>query len=335
MVRYGIRFIAVVLLSCGILIWMVTLIGQQSNNELVSFIAEFDDQTDIYLYDPLRGDLFNITYTAFPEWSYDWSDERTLSYSASVTRDQVADRLFIMPRIGNATQLDLPQILYSFGNVWSPDGTTLAYFSSQPRNYSDIYTISFPGLEISNLTLTDTLSETNPQWSPQGDRLLYLMDGNLYLYDMQSAESELLLDSRQSIESPIWSPDGEWIAFYEIRFVNGSNVRFVYILRVDEGRVQPLNLDFSLNGSPVTWSPDSQQIALIADNTTLVIYDLLYDRIQEIPGENRRSAPQWSPEGRWIAFIETRQLHTYDVTSGDIHQLDREGLVKPPLIWRP
>lgn len=334
MARLKIRLTYLILFLSVLIILASVGVGQSRNSDVVTFMAEFDEQTDIYQYDPISRELINLTNSTYPEWSFGWSQSGALLYTATVNITQASDELFVMTRLGDEQFIDTPNTLYSFGGVWSPDGTTLAYFSSHPRNFSDIYTITFPDLTVRNLTQTETISETNPLWSPDGTQLLYRLDGDLYLLDVATGDSLRLVDLKGTIEMPVWSPDGQSIAFYIRTIATGSNVLSGYIVSQDGSDLQQLDLPLTIN-SPVSWSPDSQQITLTVDDNFLAIYDIASQTIQTIEGENRRFSPSWSPDGRWIAFIENRQLHLYDIENDDVQLLSTDGRIKSPLLWQP
>ncbi|MEO1129928.1 MAG: protein kinase [Planctomycetota bacterium] len=58
-----------------------------------------------------------------------------------------------------------------------------------------------------------TLTDTEPQFSPDGTRLAFMQDGALHVRDMASFESRIL-PGTEGVIAHCWSPDGAWIAFH-------------------------------------------------------------------------------------------------------------------------
>jgi serine/threonine protein kinase len=57
------------------------------------------------------------------------------------------------------------------------------------------------------------LTDTEPQFSPDGSRLAFMQDGALHVRDMASFESRAL-PGTEGVIAHCWSPDGAWIAFH-------------------------------------------------------------------------------------------------------------------------
>lgn len=101
--------------------------------------------------------------------------------------------------------------------------------------------------------------------------------------------------------SPVWSPDGEWIAFASNRNLNSD----IYVVRVSGGGERRLTDHPDHDDSPV-WSPDGEWIAFVSyRNGNADIYRIRLDgsdeqRLTEHEDSDRH--PVWSPDGQWIAF---------------------------------
>ncbi|MGJ3238050.1 MAG: hypothetical protein ACFE0Q_05030 [Anaerolineae bacterium] len=335
MIAWGVRRLLILGMLAFLLVVLSIGMGAWRAHPMVSFVANEDDQTDIHLYDPIRQDRINITASTAPEWAFGWSQAGALLFTASVNNRQASDELFVMMRPGDARLINTPDTLYSFGGVWSPDGRTLAYFSSHPTNVSDLYTVTFPQMTVRNLTQTPTLSESNPLWSPDGASLLYRLDDNLHLLDVATDDTRLLVDMPDPIESPVWAPDGEQIIFYTRNWQDGRTSLTAYRIGRSGAGLTRLPLPEPIS-SDVTWSPDSTQIALIVERDTLLLYHLEQDQMRRIAGTGiARTAPSWSPDGRWLAFLEDRQLVLYDLHRERFQYTTLNGRVRPPLLWQP
>jgi TolB protein len=125
--------------------------------------------------------------------------------------------------------------------------------------------------------------DTRPAWSPDGQRIAYVHrttqpityfgkpeNYEIYVMNADGSDARPLTDSASLLESePAWSPDGRRIAFTSNRKSSGRTIsgRFnIYLLPVagliDPGRIEPTLLtDVGGSNSAPDWSPDGRTIA--------------------------------------------------------------------------
>jgi Tol biopolymer transport system component len=136
-------------------------------------------------------------------------------------------------------------LLFSQGPDCS-EGRSLMYFDSQTNNVGGI-----PFLEAS--------------WSPNGNTLaandLWYWEPEelpLMLYDVPNQEQmKLFFQPGYYASSPIWSPDGEWIAF-TLSTIENYNPQPM-VLEKETGEIKRIDLEYA---RPVIWNADSAQVVL-------------------------------------------------------------------------
>ncbi|WP_433381933.1 hypothetical protein ACQPZX_18000 [Actinoplanes sp. CA-142083] len=91
--------------------------------------------------------------------------------------------------------------------AWSPGGAWIA-------------AATYPGIHIyradgsSPRTLTDLPDATRLDWSPDGRSFAVQASGDLWLVDARTGTTRQLTDTPEFVEaSPVWSPDGRWLAY--------------------------------------------------------------------------------------------------------------------------
>ncbi|RPI82968.1 MAG: hypothetical protein EHM41_17075 [Chloroflexi bacterium] len=184
----------------------------------------------------------------------------------------VNDRLYIY-QPGSETWLLLVRSDYFYPPVWSPDGSWLAYVSSE-NNIQNLIIVRPDGSEIRSLTTDRFTSEdvriVNISWySP--DRLYFITQSrsNLKLYLVNTRGSswdELAIPGYGLKDYTVFSPDGQRAA--GIR-QSGSTVSLSIASELDK-EIPVIKEIFSLDESslwPVAWSLDSRKIAFSVNNT--------------------------------------------------------------------
>src|SRR6476469_3459068 len=157
----------------------------------------------------------------------------------------------------------------------------------------------------------------------------------LYLLDVASASVKKRLDLPiDAVWSPVFSPDDKQIAFSGTH----GGITDLYIVGSDGKGLRQLTNDEYGDMQP-SWSPDGTRIAFASDRGSdtnlgilkmakwrIAVYDLASGRIDALPGQGGLNLnPQWSPDGRDVAFISDRtgipNVFLYDFSTQQHYQI--------------
>jgi Tol biopolymer transport system component len=154
-----------------------------------------------------------------------------------------------------------------------------------------------------------------PRLSPDGKRVLLGIadrDEHLWSYDL-SAGTLTQLTFEGASRAPAWSPDGERVIFASNR--NGALNLFA-MPASGNGSTERLTTSESLQ-LPGSWSPDGNLLAFMEQHPStgrdIWLLRRNGDRMAFLNSEADESAPRFSPDGRWLAYVsnESGQAEVY------------------------
>ena len=173
----------------------------------------------------------------------------------------------------------------------SPDGRWVAYVlttADLKENVTnpDVWLVSAaPGAEPVRLT-TSKKSDNHPRWSPDGRRLAFISareeKPQIFLISPFGGEAERLTESKTGVQSFQWSPDGKSIAYVSQQDLTPDEER-----RQKE-REDAIVVDKNFKFSRV-W---------VVDVGTRKANEL-------VKSDYVASDPQWSPDGKSLAYVTT------------------------------
>lgn len=205
-----------------------------------------------------------------------------------------------------------------------------------------VFALAIAASAQKRITIEDALAMKNvgaPQFSPDGKRIVYTVSewdkpgdrrvNHIYLISTDGGQPTKLTNGEKGETAPQWSPDGLRIAFLADREKGNQ----VWIIPANGG--EAMKLTEEENGvTAFRWSPDGKQIAFITRDTpkdkaerekkkkdkfdTITVdADLLYSHLWTInveskekkrltEGEFSASSPNWSPDGKWIAYTASK-----------------------------
>lgn len=224
---------------------------------------------------------------------------------------------------------------------WPPGSSEIAFINYAGR----VVFVSADGRD-ERILQNERLLYSMSDWSPDGTQVVVPVRSAPDDLQIVNAAGEVAQRFRSlgggdsSIIYPRWSPDSRHILY----MLSGGK-RGIYTLDIDEGEARQLTGNMAFK--PVDWSPDGEQIALIANqNGQSKIFLMRADGSQShalIPDDTTQEfEPVWSPDGTKIAFMSNPgrrfnlHLMTCDpVCTGATRQLTNNGLFDWTYTWSP
>ena len=183
-------------------------------------------------------------------------------------------------------------------------------FVRSNQDYLD-YRLHFANPDGTGITSTEigTLgSTTDPEWSPDGSRIVLERPGGFLVTDASGSEVTTVRPGWDYVDNPSWSPDGDRIV-YDFEEITHCEYPICYGF----SGIRRINLDGSGDtsileyGSEPAWSPDGDKIAFVATGNEGFddVYVMNVDgsgvtNLTDHPSPDE--GPTWSPDGNSIAF---------------------------------
>ena len=214
-----------------------------------------------------------ITFSNESENSPRWSpDGKYLSFTSSRPGKTRGNQVWLLDRNGGEA-MQLTEIKGRLqGHEWSPDSKRLALVIGDPDPEADPGPSPQPGATATPRVPKPIVID---RYRYKQDGQGYLLSGRhtyIYLFDIETKKLERLTKSKWDESSPSWSPDGTRIAFMSNHGADPDRdpAAQVYVVEAKPGSTEK----------------------------------------QLTPPTTRagRSRPEWSPDGKWIAFLEGDEM---------------------------
>lgn len=205
--------------------------------------------------------------------------------------------------------------------VISPDGKMVVFPLTRideklNRRMTSLWLVPYDGSAKPRVLTNEAVSSTAPQWSPDGKTLAFLSargEGRpqLYLLPLEGGEPKKLTDLKNGVGAYQWSPMGD---------------RFVVTSRTgpsDKGKVVSdvrhyTGIRYKFNDTG--WFDDKRSHLFVVDAKTGSAKQITEGQ------EWEDLDPQWSPDGKRIAFVSNRTGKYYeDDRNTDVFTIAAEG----------
>ena len=208
----------------------------------------------------------------------------------------------------------------------SPDGAWVAYtltrsIKETDKNDTDIWMVRWDGSEQVQLTSTPD-SESRPRWSPDNKYLAFVSSrqgakqAQLWLLPRAGGEATKVTDVKGGVGDYAWSPDGRRLVLVVTDPDPAVAAAQAEAEKATEG---PAKTPKPIVVDRYQFKRDGQGF-LRGERSHLYLFDVATKKTEPLtPGTLNESSPEWSPDGKQIAFIRRHG-------EGDIDKLPNQDV---------
>ncbi|MDX1429872.1 MAG: hypothetical protein R3282_06275 [Rhodothermales bacterium] len=211
-------------------------------NQLV-YASPVDGKYDLWLRRFIGGEAVNITNHPAADQSPSWSPNgERLAFTSDRDADQ--PELYVMTMADGAVERITDNDYHDSGAAWSPDGRRVMltrYFPSEDDSEGrsgagEIIEIDLDSRSERQLTELGGYNG-GVAYSPDGSQVAFHRaergKAELWLMNADGSEQRPITDSFVDEYSPVWSPDGNWIAFASGTEHDGRGTFDLWLMRPD------------------------------------------------------------------------------------------------------
>ncbi len=228
-------------------------------------------------------------------------------------------KLVWVSRNGAEQALAAPPRAYVWPRI-SPDGRRIA--ASIAEQNIQIWLYDIPRDTLTRFTFEGNRNN-NPTWTPDGKRIAYLSDKNIFWQLADGSGGLEQLTRSEFTQVPMsWSPDGQLLAFIELNPNTGLDISMLRLGDPSAGsgqvRKAQLFLRTPFNESVPRFSPDGRWVAYISNESSR---NEIY--VQPYPGPGGKwqistdggTEPVWNPNGRELFYRSGDKMLAVDITT--------------------
>jgi len=261
--------------------------------------AEDRSHSSVWIASP-NGDSRQVADGAMPRWSPDGTR------LACVSNRQIC--VLTSDGVPTGPLTEVPHGVFG-PPVWSPDGALIAFTARVPTDASTpgaprvirklryllngegyigdgfwhVFTVPADGSSPPRQLTSGAWHHFSPTWSPDGRHLACVTTRrddwdtewvwDVYVFDLEhhSAIPRCLTDSSGTCAAPAWSPDGQWIAYFDNHCTGTAYTQDYYLCLVPAKGGSPVDVSRVLDrgcqisqppavNEPARWSSDSSTV---------------------------------------------------------------------------
>lgn len=164
------------------------------------------------------------------------------------------------------------------------------------------------------------------RWSPDGSSLAVLVAEGILVVNVEQSSKDLVWSAAASVgpvHDLVWSPDGS--AFALSITPEGAGNREIFRLEADGSGLRNLTKTADVDENHPRWEPGGDRIVFVRQPSVHVMADFEVwtmnghgsDQTFLAPG----TAPQWSPDGKRIAFDDNVDVWIMERDGGNVRKL--------------